>query len=326
MLVSAIVVTLEAGERLLAALASLTRALSHVDGATEIVVVDNGAPTAAIAAVSVEFPRVRLVELSSNCGFAAGVNAGLDASTGQWVLLLNDDATIELDAVAELLAVGDARPDVGSVAAQMRFARDGKINSAGLGVDRLGVAFDLRLGEPLEGQDETVAEVFGASAGAALIRRAMLDDIGGFDPSFFMYLDDVDLAWRARMRGWGCLYSPRAVVHHHHSASSIHGSDFKHFHVGRNRMRLLAKHMPATQLLRYGPAILAYELAYVAFIAMTDRTLAPLRGRLEGLRQWPTYRARGRGRQPVSLAPVQGPARAVARRRGAWAGTTADRR
>lgn len=323
MLISAIVVTLDAGTLLLAALESLQRALARVDGAAEIVVVDNGAPEDAMRTTRARFPSVRVIELGANRGFAAGVNAGLDASTGDWVLLLNDDATIERDAVAELLAAGRDRPEVGSLAAQMRFARDGRVNSAGFAVDRLGVAFDHHLGDTPDVAGTTITEVFGASAGAALMRRAMLDELGAFDGSFFMYLDDVDLAWRARMRGWGCLHVPSAVVHHHHSASSIHGSDFKHFHVGRNRVRLLAKHMPAAHLLRYGPAILAYDIAYVTFTALTDRTLAPVRGRVSGLREWRTYRARGHDRRPVALAPAQGPVRALVRRRGAWSGTAA---
>ncbi len=71
-----------------------------------------------------------------------------------------------------------------------------------------------------------MTEVFGACGGGGLMRRAMLDDIGGFDDSFFLYLDDADVAWRGQMRGWRCLYAPAAVVHHHHSATTVHCSPF----------------------------------------------------------------------------------------------------
>ncbi len=322
MRVSAIVVNLDARELLLACVASIAAALEPVDGPTEIVVVDNGSTDGAPAALRERFgASVRVVELGANRGFAVGVNEGLRASTGEWLLLLNNDATVEPGCVAALLAAAASRPDVGSLAAQMRFARGGEINSAGLGVDRAGTAFDRHIGRAPEASDEVVTEVFGASAGAALMRRAMLDDIGGFDDSFFMYLDDVDVAWRARMRGWAALYVPGAVAHHHHSASSIHGSAFKHVHVGRNRVRLLAKHMPAAQLWRRGPAILAHDVAYVVFAAVTDRTLAPLRGRLQGLREWPRYRALGRDRRPVELAPRMSSWSALARRRGVLRGT-----
>ena len=326
MLVSAVVVNLDARELLLECLESLVVALGAVDGETEIVVVDNGSADGAPAAARARFgEHLRVHELGANHGFANGVNEGLRASTGEWLLLVNNDATVERAAVVALLEAAAGRPDVGSLAAQMRFARGGAINSAGLGVDRVGAAFDRHVGAPPEAGEAVVTEVFGASAGAALMRRAMLDEIGGFDDSFFMYLDDVDVAWRARMRGWRALYVPGAVVHHHHSASSIHGSAFKHFHVGRNRVRLLAKHMPCAQLWRYGPMILAHDLAYVVYAAAGDRTLAPLRGRLRGLREWRRYRALGRDRRPVALAPVQGSRGALARRRGVRRGTVLRR-
>ena len=321
MIVSAIIVTRDGRELLEACLATLKPALAAVGAPTEIVVVDNGSRDGTQAAVKDGFPEVRLIELGENRGFAAGVNEGVRASAGDWVLLLNNDTTITRNAVVELLGAAERSPRVGSLAAQLRFARGGMINSAGFGVDRLGVAFDHHLGEPPDAVAPWVTEVFGACAGAALMRRAMLEDVGGFDESFFMYLDDVDLAWRARMRGWRCLSVPTAVVHHHHSASSIHGSGFKHELVGRNRVRLLAKHMPGAHLARYGPAIVAYDCAYVIFTALTDRTLAPLRGRWRGLRGWRTYRACGRGRRPVPLAPVEGVERALTRRHGVLGGT-----
>lgn len=322
MLVSAIVVNLDERRLLLECLASLEVALAQVDGPTEIVVVDNGSADDSVAHVRERFGAARLVELERNVGFAGGVNAGVAASAGEWLLLINNDATIEPGAVRELLRAAGGRPQVGSLAAQMRFARNGALNSAGLGVDRLGVAFDRHIGDRPHAAGSAVVEVFGASAGAALVRRAMLDEIGGFDDSFFMYLDDVDIAWRARMAGWSCLYVPGAVVHHHHSASSIHNSSFKHLHVGRNRVRLLAKHAPAAQLLRYGAAIVAHDVAYVVVAGVGDRTLAPLRGRLQGVRRWRQDRAAGRAtRRALELAEVQGPGRALARRLSARRGT-----
>jgi len=320
MLVTAVVVNFNGREMLLACLASLQTALEHVKGDSEIVVVDNGSADGSSSAVAEHCPSATIVQLDANRGFAGGVEAGRRAATGEWLLLLNNDATIEPDAVAALLDAG-CDPTVGSLAAQLRFAHGGALNSAGIGIDRLGVAFDRCVGEPPRAAGDAVIEVFGASAGAALMRRSMLEDIGGFDASFFLYLEDVDVAWRARMRGWRSLYVPAAVVHHHHSASSGHGSPFKHFHVARNRMRLLAKNMPTGQLVRHAPAILAYDLAHVIFTAATERTLAPLRGRIAGLREWRSYRTGGCDRRPVTLAPPRGVSGALRRRRGTLAGT-----
>src|SRR5207237_2900628 len=142
-----------------------------------------------------------------------------------------------------------------------------------------------------------------AGGGAARHRTRMLDEVGGMDETYFFALEDADLAWRARMHGWHCMYAPGAVAHHRHGATTAHGSDLKYFHVGLNRVRTLAKNADRGLLLRYGLGIVAYDAAYVAFVGITDRTLAPLRGRLRGLREWRAYRRAGSNRQPVELAP-----------------------
>lgn len=316
--VSAIVVNHRRRELLASCLGSLERALAQLDQPGEIIVVDNASDDGSRELVRDRHPSAALLPLAANVGFPRAVNHALEHARGEWLLLLNNDATVEPDAVAELLAVGRADPDVGSVAAQMRFAgRPGTINSAGIEVDRLGVVYDRLLGRATSASERRPIEVFGVSAGAALFRRAMLADVGGFDGSFFAFLEDADVAWRARMTGWRSMYAPAAVAYHHHSATARHASPFKHFHVGLNRARLLAKNVDGRHLARYGAAMAAYDVAYVAYACLADRTLAPLRGRAAGLRQWSAYRRAGAGRQPVDLAPVRG-VRAALRRRNAW--------
>jgi len=292
---SAIVVAFGKEELLEACLASLEAALARVEGETELIVVVN--------------------DVDDNLGFAGGVAAGLARARGDWIALVNDDCTLGPGALAALLAAAEGRPDVGSVAAQVRFAGDGgTINSAGIEIDELGVARERRLGEPVTAIDAEAVEVFGASATLALYRRAMLDAVGGLDVSFFAYLEDADLAWRARMAGWTCVLAPGAIGVHHHSATLGHGSNAKHLHVGRNRVRMLAKNASGRQLRRKLPAIVAYDLLYVAGAAVADRTLAPLVGRLQGVGDWRAYRREGRSqRREIELSRAPG-VRAARRR------------
>jgi GT2 family glycosyltransferase len=302
-------------------LASLTEAIdasAELAGA-ELIVIDNGSGDESEEVVRGGFPNAEFVALDENSGFPAAVNQGLTRARGEWVLTLNNDATIERDGIDRLLAAGRSGEDVGTVAAQMRFAGDaGLINSAGIGIDVLGIAYDRLLGAAAEGSETEVTEVFGACGGAALYRRAMLEQLGGLDGSFFFALDDADLSWRARMAGWRALYAPDAVVIHHHGATISHGSSFKYFHVGRNRVRMLAKNADGGQLRRWGLAMIAYDLCYVAFVAIADRSLAPLRGRLRGLREWRAYRRQGAaGRRPVRLESPRG-LRAALGRRASW--------
>lgn len=108
-----------------------------------------------------------------------------------------------------MLSAGEEGEDIGSVAAQVRFAeRVDMINSAGIEVDELGIAYERLLGEPAAASEADVVDVFGASGGAGLFRRAKLDAVDEFDESFFAYLEDADLAWRARMQGWRSVYRP----------------------------------------------------------------------------------------------------------------------
>ncbi len=317
--VSVIVVNHQRADLLLDCLRSIAQAVKEVPGTTETIVVDNGSGDDSCDRVRREHPDVVLIELSENRGFATAVGAAAEKASGDWLLLLNNDATIEVNAIADLVAVGVSAPDIGSLAAQLRFAhRPPRLNSAGIEVDALGVSYDRLLGLPLERSEASPTEVFGASGGAALYRRAMLEQIGGFDRSFFVFMEDADVAWRARMAGWRCLYVPSAVVHHHHSATARHRSAFKHLHVGRNRVRLVAKNMDSRALARRALGMIVYDLAYVTFHVAVDRTLAPLRGRLLGLRDWRHYRRIGAPtRRPIPLAPSRG-LRAAARRRASY--------
>lgn len=318
MRVSAIVVNYRHAAMTCTCLAALREALDRVDGGTEVIVVDNGSGDGSPEAIRAAAAGVTLVELPENRGFPSGASEGIRRSRGEWIALINNDVIVEPEALAEMIAAGESAPDVGSVAAQMRFAsHPDVINAAGIGVDRLGIAYDRLLGEPASASEDRPVEVFGACGGAALHRRRMLDEVGGMDESYFFALDDVDLSWRARMAGWRCLYAPAAVVHHHHGATTAHGSDVKYFHVGLNRVRTLAKNADGRHLRRYAPAIVAYDLAYAGYAAVVDRTLAPLRGRARGLREWREYRRAGAQRRPVELAPVRG-LRAALRRRSAW--------
>jgi GT2 family glycosyltransferase len=319
MALSAIVVSYRRHDLLAACLASLERALDAYDGAGEVLVVDNAPGEGAPQLVAERFPGARLMAMPRNVGFPGAVNAGVREAGGDWILVLNNDTELQEDAIAELVRAGEASPGVGAVSPQIRFAGPAEtINSAGIEIDALGVATDRLLGQAPSASENGPTEVFGASGCAALYRRAMLEDVGGMDESFFLYLEDVDLAWRARMRGWRSLYAPGAVVYHHHSATTRHGSRLKYFHSGRNRVRLLAKNAAREQLARKLLPIVAYDLAYVAFAAATDRTLAPLGGRLAGLRDWRGYRRAGAaGRVAIDLPRSRG-RRGALGRRAAW--------
>ena len=319
MSVSVVVVTHSRLDLLGPCLDSIVSAGEQLEAAPELIVVDSGSGEDVGAVIGAHAPAARLLVLEDNVGFPAAVQHGIDASSGEWVATLNDDLTVEPQTLRAMLEATGHGPRVGAVAAQMLFAKTpGVVNSAGIELDRLGVGADRHLGAPADSPETEPYEVFGACGGAALYRQAMLDEIGGFDRGFFAFLDDADVAWRARMRGWSCVYAPAAIVHHHHSATLVNRSETQYYWGGRNRVRMLAKNADGTLLRRYGIGMVLYDLAYIAYSAVRDRTLAPIRGRIAGVREWRTYRRAGAAqRRPVDLAPVMG-LRGALRRRTVW--------
>ena len=250
-----------------------------------VVVVDNGSTDGSPDHVERTYPEICLIRSESNRGFAAAVNLGISAIDSRFVAVLNNDTEASPEWLSALVSVAESVPDVGMLASTMLLAdRDGIIDGVGICVDRAGFAWDCRGGEPDLHGDVSPFEVFGPSGGAALYRRAMLDEVGLFDEDFFAYLEDVDLAWRARKLGWRCLSVPDARVLHWHSATAVEGSPFKSYHLGRNKVWLLAKNYPLRALWGFVPMVLLYDAFAVGYALTSRRDVHALRGRLAGWR------------------------------------------
>ena len=249
-----------------------------------IVIVDNGSTDGTASWVQERYPDVQVIANDRNLGFAAAVNQGIRVSDSRYVVTLNNDTEPEPGWLAALVATAERDPTVGMCASKMLFAdRPGVINSTGIYLDRTGIAWDRRGGEPDDERGTEPVEVFGPCGGAALYRRTMLDEVGLFEEDFFAYLEDVDLAWRARLAGWRCLYVPAARVLHHHSATSVEGSSFKRYLLGRNKVWLIAKNYPFAPLWPYVPLLFLYDLAAVLYALAARHDTYALRGRLAGL-------------------------------------------
>jgi GT2 family glycosyltransferase len=266
----------------------LTTVLAQSHPSFDVIVVDNGSADGSAAFVRDRFPGVCLVALPRNVGFAEANNVGIRATDSRFVATLNNDTWVEPDWLANLVRpmLGDDR--VGTCASKMLFAHaPDTINSAGVALDPVGIAWDRLGGAPSGADVAAPVEVFGGCAGAALYRRAMLNDVGLFDPSYFIYMEDVDLAWRAQLRGWRAVYVPDARVYHIHSATSREASPFKSYHLARNKLWTIVKDYPSPQVWYYLPLILAYDVAAALYAVLTRRDLAALHGRRAALRSLP---------------------------------------
>ncbi len=258
----------------------------------EVVVADGGSEDGTAALIQASYPDVRLVRLPRNRGFAGNVNAGLRAARGEILLLLNNDARADVGWVEACAGVLERFPSVGSVASKVLFEDGRTLNSAGDQLTCAGRPLQRGAGLPDGPTWDRAEPVFGAMGGAAAYRRQLLEDVGLLDEWFFAYLEDLDLAFRAQLRGWGCLFEPSARVFHRGSATG--GGVLASYHNGRNLIRLLAKNLPRALVPRLLPGILGFQLERARGAAAAWRgreARATLRGQLAGLATLPAHLA-----------------------------------
>lgn len=266
----------------------LNAALRQTYGQYEVVLVDNGSCDGTQEFVTTHYSQVRVLRSERNLGFAAGTNFGIRNTRSDYVATLNNDTEVEPGWLEELVKVMDSDPKVGMCASKMLFSDQPQvINSAGIAIDRIGIAWDRDGGKRDEDTNSEPYYVLGPCAGAALYRRAMLDEVGLFDEDFWAYLEDADLAWRAQAYGWRCRYVPAARVYHLYSATGRKDSSFKDYLLARNRVWMILKNYPWPYWLAYSPLIFAYDLVATAYRIATTRRLHSLYGRLAALRSFP---------------------------------------
>lgn len=272
--------------------------------AFETLVVDNASTDDSCELVAREFPEVRLLALDRNSFFAGAVNAGIRATTGEIIVLLNNDTEAEPAWLRELLSALDANPRAGMAATKLRlFDRRDTLHSAGDFFRVNGTPGNRGVWETDRGQYDDPAHaprLFGTCGGACAYRRSMLDEIGLFDEDLEFNCEDVDLNWRARLAGYDCALAPKAIVYHMLSASG--GGAFASFYVGRNFISVLAKNYPDSLWKKHRRAILSAQLAITREALKHWRgesARARLRGQLAGLVSLPRYLKKRRQIQTI---------------------------
>ncbi|MFA5895598.1 MAG: glycosyltransferase family 2 protein [Thermoplasmata archaeon] len=212
-----------------------------------VLVVDNGSTDGSADIAHDEFPEAILLPLERNLHYARGSNEGMRAALRDpkcaYVVLLNNDTRADPEWLAEMVRSVDGR--IGMVASKLLFMdRPKVVNSAGIAIARDGSSKDRGWNEPDDGRFDTAPDVFGASGGAGLYRREVLDEVGLFDEDFVAYYEDVDLAWRARLAGWEAHFAPRSIVYHKYSGSIGHASPWRQYQCERNRVWNLVQNYP----------------------------------------------------------------------------------
>jgi N-acetylglucosaminyl-diphospho-decaprenol L-rhamnosyltransferase len=247
--------------------ACLRSVAAHAGPRTETILVDNGSADGTADYVRERYPWVRVIALAENRGFAGGNNVGARTARGRLLAFLNNDTEVESGWLEALRGGLDGPSRIALATALIVYMDDpGVIDSAGDGVLRCGGAFKRCHGMPVDRARES-QDVFGACGAAFLIEKAVFDELDGFDEHFFVSHEDVDLSYRARLRGYRCRYVAQAVVRHRGSATLGRLSGFAVFHGQRNLEWVYFKNTPGWILARTLAGHLIYDLAAAAHFA-----------------------------------------------------------
>lgn len=245
---------------------------AQTEQAFELIVVDNGSTDKSLEVARSYKGRAgyTLIENTENTGFSAAVNMGIRAAQTPYVLLFNNDAFAKPDMLEKMLNAIETDDKIFAVQCLMlRHFEPEKVDDAGDYVNLLGWA--CKRGNGLSAaRYQKPMRVFSACGGAALYRRAVFEEIGYFDETFFAYLEDVDISWRANSQGYKNLYCPSAVCTHISGATTSGTSgenynDFKSVQSGRNNLLLPYKNMPIAMLVLNFPFLLLGYLIKTLF-------------------------------------------------------------
>jgi len=291
----------------------------------EVVVVDNGSADGSSELVGSRMSAypvpLQLISNATNRGFCAANNQGFQDAEAEFLALLNNDAEADpgwLDALEQAIR---SSGQIGMVASKILVWEDPRIiDKCGHLIYPDGQNRGRGSGETDRGQYDRREETLWPDGCAALYRRAMLDEVGGFDEDFFAYADDAELGLRARIAGWGCVYTPLAVVKHHRGATLGLGSARRLTLIERNRVLLAVKLFPWNLLWANG-AYFAIRVVAGLWAALRNRgevrhyigaagklmaAMALLRGTLSALPLIPKMLAKRRALRPLRrLTPRQ---------------------
>lgn len=218
----------------------------------EIIVVDNASTDGSVSFVKNNFKDVIVVQNQTNLGFGEAINRGMEISRGQYIICLNNDTVVDKYWLKELVQTANENEKVGIVGSKILFLKERNIiNNAGSYISlRTGDGGDIGFKQRNEGQYDFKRKVASVCGASMLIKRSLIEEIGAFDSDFFLYYEDTDLCWRARLSGKDVIYTPNSIVYHVHAGTSKEWSPLFTFYAYRNKILMCIKNAPLSLVCR----------------------------------------------------------------------------
>jgi len=232
-----------------------------------VLVVDNNSADDTVEIVGKLFPQVELIKLDSNLGFVGGNNIGIKRALqdgADCIILLNQDTEVEYDWLAQLVKTAQENKKAGIIQAMLLLAEERSLtNNVGNAMHYLGFGFVKHYRERVDSWfHRSPFEIGYASGAAMLITREVLEKVGALDEKFFMYHEDLDLCWRARLTGYKIMIAPQAVVYHHYQ---FNRNKKMFYWTERNRWACLLQNYSWTTLLKLAPILILIEMMMLAY-------------------------------------------------------------
>lgn len=253
----------------------------------EIILIDNASQDESLAIArkyQEQQLNLQIVEQKQNTGFAAANNLGAKIAKGKWLVLLNADAFPQPDWLEKLLQASEEHPEFAAFSSRQLSADNPEIlDGAGDTYHSSGIATRQHVGFPAQEYGLNTQEVFSVCAAAALYRKDVFIEAGGFDEDYFAYYEDVDLGFRLRLLGHRSLYVANAIVFHVGSASFGKKSEFTTYHIQRNFVWTYVKNMPSFLFWKYLPAHLLANIYFLTYVSMKNSSKAIWKGKTDAI-------------------------------------------
>jgi GT2 family glycosyltransferase len=210
----------------------------------EIILIDNDSKDNSLTNIKNIYPEIKIIETGFNSGWGVACNEGINNSNGEYIALLNNDAYLDSNCLKEMVKAINIKEEYGSCASKILIWNEPeKIEVVGLNIYKDGSSVGRGRLQSREKYNKS-EEVFCANDCACLYKREMINNIGLYDPDFFIYADETDMGWRHQIAGRKCIFNPKAIAYHAHSRAAGDYSDFKAYHVERNRLYIVFKYFP----------------------------------------------------------------------------------